>query len=151
MEQIVLTYLKRRGFSNAEEALRQETKQQQQATTTTATAAGTSTTVDSATATAAAAASASASPPSGTLDIHALATEMSLDQHTHLLRQILLYSTAEATPDAYVHAFEQLKRWIADSLDVYRPELQGIVWPIFAHIFIQLIHRGFPHDGQHTQ
>lgn len=120
VEQVVLAYLKRRGFTQAEAALRAESK----ANTATA-----------------------ASAPSGAVDIHTFAGDISLDQHTHLLKQILTYSIQESTPDVYTVSFETLKKWMSECIDVYRPELYACLWPIYAHIFIQLIHRGFPWDA----
>lgn len=140
VERVVLAYLKRRGFTQAEEALKQDAKMAQAAAAATTTSA-------SANSVAPTDAAAAASGSESTVDIHTFATEISLDQHTHLLKQILHYSIAESSPDAFASAFDHLKKWMSDCIDVYRSELFCCLWPIYAHIFIQLIHRGFPHDA----
>ena len=142
IEGLVLAYLKRRGYKNAAEALRAEASRAQRPAT--AAAAGSSGASD------AAASAAVPPPPAGSVDVHTLSADLSLDQHTHLVRQLLFYSSAECSPDAYSSSFEHLKRWIADCMQVYRNELHAVLWPIYAHVFIQLVHRGFPQDGQET-
>jgi hypothetical protein len=121
IEKLVITYLKRRGFANTAEALASE------------------------------AAKAKSGDKPGPLaplpDIHSYAAEMSLDQHTHLYKQIVHFSLAESNPDVYTSSFEKLRRWMVECMDVYKNELQLVLWPLVAHVFIQLIHRGFPHDA----
>ncbi|ANB14143.1 Taf5p [Sugiyamaella lignohabitans] len=42
-------------------------------------------------------------------------------------------------PEAYVAAYRALKNWTDRSLDLYRPELRRILYPVFVHIFLELI------------
>lgn len=138
MESLVLAYLKQRGFSHTEEALKQDSAKAKAA-------AGGADAAVAASSSAASAASASAS--SSTADIHTFSSDISLDQHTHLLRQILLYSSSESTPDRYAHSFDQLKRWVLECMEPFRSEIHQILWPLYVGCFIQLVHKGFPHDA----
>ena len=50
-----------------------------------------------------------------------------------------------ASPPKYIEVFDSLKNWVEDSLDVYKPELQRILWPIFVYSFLELVAKN--HDG----
>ncbi|KAL9110017.1 MAG: hypothetical protein Q9227_005356 [Pyrenula ochraceoflavens] len=49
---------------------------------------------------------------------------------------------APVLPQKYVEAFDALKNWIDDALDIYKPELQRILWPVFVYSFLELVSRG---------
>lgn len=49
---------------------------------------------------------------------------------------------------AYSKAFALLQTFIDQSLDVYKPELQRIQWPIFVHAYLNLIADFYPRDGR---
>ena len=49
---------------------------------------------------------------------------------------------------AYSKAFGALKTWIENCLDIYKPELTRIQWPIFVHAFLNLIADFYPRDGK---
>ncbi|KAJ1907313.1 Transcription initiation factor TFIID subunit 5 [Coemansia sp. IMI 209127] len=56
---------------------------------------------------------------------------------------ILFYNEAEqGNPDAYNQSYKELRRWIDSSLDVYKHELYAASYPIFAHSYMDLLHRG---------
>jgi transcription initiation factor TFIID subunit 5 len=44
-------------------------------------------------------------------------------------------------PNLYVSAYSAVKDWTENSLDLYKPELRRILYPIFVHIFLELIAR----------
>lgn len=145
MESLVLAYLKKRGYNQTEEVLKQEAaKQQQQAKT----AAGGAEAAVAASSSAASVTAASSSSSSSTSDIHTFSSDISLEQHTHLLRQILLYSSSESTPDRYAHSFDHLKRWVMECMEPFRSEIHQVLWPLYVGCFMQLVHKGFPHDAQ---
>ncbi|KAG0306688.1 Transcription initiation factor TFIID subunit 5 [Dissophora globulifera] len=46
-------------------------------------------------------------------------------------------------PDAYDQAYSSLRRWVENSLDLYKPELIAILFPLFVHSYLNLVSRGF--------
>ncbi|KAF9101390.1 Transcription initiation factor TFIID subunit 5 [Mortierella sp. GBA35] len=45
-------------------------------------------------------------------------------------------------PEAYDQAYSSLRRWIENSLDLYKPELMSILFPLFLHSYLNLVNRG---------
>lgn len=48
----------------------------------------------------------------------------------------------DGTPKAYLHAYSMLRDWTEASLDIYRPELRKVLYPIFVHSFLDLVNKG---------
>ncbi|CDK27805.1 unnamed protein product [Kuraishia capsulata CBS 1993] len=46
------------------------------------------------------------------------------------------------TPQAYTRAYSMLRSWCESSLDLYRYELEKILFPIFIHCYLNLIAKG---------
>lgn len=44
--------------------------------------------------------------------------------------------------------FGLLQKWIENSLDIYRPELTRILWPVFVHSYLNLIADFYPRDAK---
>lgn len=56
---------------------------------------------------------------------------------------IMFYNEAEeGNPDAYNQSYQELRRWIDSSLDVYKHELYAASYPIFVHAYLDLLTRG---------
>lgn len=49
----------------------------------------------------------------------------------------------ENDPNIYYRAYSMLRNWVETSLDLYKPELSRISYPIFVHCFLELISKGF--------
>ncbi|KAK3814303.1 MAG: WD40-repeat-containing domain protein [Benniella sp.] len=47
-----------------------------------------------------------------------------------------------SSPDAYEQAYLSLRRWVQNSLDLYKPELMSILFPLFVHSYLNLVNRG---------
>uniref|UniRef100_A0A060T8F1 ARAD1D05940p n=1 Tax=Blastobotrys adeninivorans TaxID=409370 RepID=A0A060T8F1_BLAAD len=45
-------------------------------------------------------------------------------------------------PSLYYRAYASLKDWAESSLELYRPELRRLLYPIFVHMFLELIAKG---------
>ncbi|EEB07456.1 SAGA complex subunit/TATA-binding protein associated factor/transcription factor TFIID complex subunit Taf5 [Schizosaccharomyces japonicus yFS275] len=45
----------------------------------------------------------------------------------------------EETPDACAHTYTILREWIDSSLDLYKPELRRILFPVFVHFYLDLL------------
>ncbi|WIA36958.1 hypothetical protein OEZ86_008196 [Tetradesmus obliquus] len=61
------------------------------------------------------------------------------------LQDLLFCVAAEANPQAYVDSFDQLAAWADSSLDLYRMELQRVLYPVFVHVYLQLVQYGASH------
>ncbi|ORY82423.1 transcription factor TFIID complex subunit Taf5 [Protomyces lactucae-debilis] len=48
----------------------------------------------------------------------------------------------DGTPQAYDHAYKMLASWTEASLDIYKPELRKLLFPIFVHSFLDLVQKG---------
>lgn len=66
-----------------------------------------------------------------------------LDQHTNVLRTLLNNDLTQTSPDWYIESYRYLRRWIDTSLDLYKSELQGILFPVFMHCYLELVLKGF--------
>ncbi|KAI0321729.1 TFIID and SAGA subunit [Amylostereum chailletii] len=44
--------------------------------------------------------------------------------------------------------FRELELWVEGSLDMYRPEFRPILYPIFCHFYLDLVHLGFKDAAQ---
>ncbi|PGH23281.1 hypothetical protein AJ80_02697 [Polytolypa hystricis UAMH7299] len=45
-------------------------------------------------------------------------------------------------------AFEMTKTWIDDNLDIYKPELRRVLWPLFVYSYLNLITSLFPLEAR---
>jgi hypothetical protein len=100
--------------------------------------------------------------------IETLAFELRAEQDSSLQPSILLPrrdeariasgtgdSSAESAQGAqaagdlgYEAMFSRLKKWVCDSLDIYRDELSGIMYPMFVHCFLDLIAKNMGPSGR---
>ncbi|KAK6537866.1 Transcription initiation factor TFIID subunit 5 [Orbilia ellipsospora] len=48
----------------------------------------------------------------------------------------------------YDKAYSRLRSWIENSLDLYKPELRRIAFPVFVHMFLSLMRTGVPAEGR---
>ena len=44
-------------------------------------------------------------------------------------------------PAVYVRGYSMLKAWVESSLDIYRPELFRVLYPLFVHAFLDLVRK----------
>jgi transcription initiation factor TFIID subunit 5 len=49
-------------------------------------------------------------------------------------------------PPKYRAAYEGIKKWIDETLDIYKPELRRILWPLFVHSYLQLVAELYPSE-----
>lgn len=49
----------------------------------------------------------------------------------------------ENDPEIYLVSYSMLRKWVDTSLDLYKPELSRLLYPIFIHCFLELINKGF--------
>ncbi|KAG0001149.1 Transcription initiation factor TFIID subunit 5 [Entomortierella chlamydospora] len=53
-----------------------------------------------------------------------------------------------SSPDAYEIAYSSLRKWVENSLDVYKPELMSILFPLFVHSYLNLVNRGLKEQAK---
>eukprot|EP00741_Cyanophora_paradoxa_P005686 tig00000903_g5513.t1 len=57
--------------------------------------------------------------------------------------QILSFNNMDNDPARYQQSYGEVREWIHQSLEIYKGELLAILYPIFAHCFLELIERGY--------
>ncbi|WPG97413.1 Hypothetical protein R9X50_00018800 [Acrodontium crateriforme] len=48
----------------------------------------------------------------------------------------------------YLHAYNMAQNWVDNVLDIYKPELKRLLWPLFVYSYLSLISDYYPRDGQ---
>lgn len=49
----------------------------------------------------------------------------------------------ENDPEIYLIAYNTLRKWVETSLDLYKPELSKLLYPLFIHCYLELIYKNF--------
>ncbi|KAI5789118.1 WD40-repeat-containing domain protein [Geopyxis carbonaria] len=62
--------------------------------------------------------------------------------HTDADGRPIITKPEEYPETMYEKAYSHLRRWIDNSLDIYKPELRRLVFPVFVHFYLNLIHSG---------
>ncbi|KIV86362.1 hypothetical protein PV11_01976 [Exophiala sideris] len=50
-------------------------------------------------------------------------------------------------PPRYYEMFTRLRAWTDDALDVYKPEVKRLLWPIFVYSYLDLVKRFYPKEA----
>ncbi len=74
--------------------------------------------------------------------------EKSVEQGLHARNITKTSNKAENTPDMYEESYARLRRFIESSLDKYRNELATVLWPVFVYVFLDMVTKGFVHEGE---
>ncbi|KAK4669530.1 Transcription initiation factor TFIID subunit 5 [Podospora pseudopauciseta] len=53
-----------------------------------------------------------------------------------------------ADPKRYLKAFILIKNWIDNNLDIYKFELEKLLWPIFVYSYLELVGQGYHEDSK---
>ncbi|EGW34225.1 uncharacterized protein SPAPADRAFT_134515 [Spathaspora passalidarum NRRL Y-27907] len=64
------------------------------------------------------------------------------------LRELEQKKKRESDPAIYTTAYSMLRRWVDSSLDLYKPELSRVLYPLFIHCFLELISKGYDTDAK---
>ena len=75
-----------------------------------------------------------------------------------MLRRESLHTDANGQPNrtaldeslgrAFIRAFTVLTSYIENTLDIYKPELKRVLWPVFVYSFLHLVADFYPRDAQ---
>lgn len=52
------------------------------------------------------------------------------------------------SPSTLQDSFSKLQAWVDESLDLYKSELQAVLYPLYVHIFLDLVSRNFIAEGE---
>merc|ERR1712038_326193 len=55
---------------------------------------------------------------------------------------------SEGDPSIYAEAYKDLQKFVEASLDLYRHELALILYPVFVHMYLELVYNGHENDAQ---
>ncbi|KAG0055098.1 Transcription initiation factor TFIID subunit 5 [Gryganskiella cystojenkinii] len=64
-------------------------------------------------------------------------------------QNMLLNKAEMANPDAYEQAYSSLRLWVENSLDLYKPELIAVLYPLFVHSYLNLVDRALKNQAKH--
>ncbi|ORY00702.1 WD40 repeat-like protein [Basidiobolus meristosporus CBS 931.73] len=78
-----------------------------------------------------------------------VATDFTSQDEASVPDYLLFYNEAEqGNPDAYGDSYLSLRRWIENSLDLYKGELKVVLYPIYIHAFLDLVSKGYREQAQ---
>ncbi|GAB1609081.1 TAF5-like RNA polymerase II p300/CBP-associated factor-associated factor 65 kDa subunit 5L [Argonauta hians] len=63
-------------------------------------------------------------------------------QHLSTINNVLAYSSITGDASACDHQFSQLKQFICDAVEPYRSELHVLLFPMFVHVYLEMLHNG---------
>ena len=80
-------------------------------------------------------------------DAEARGKKMQLSKDEYSANFLLFWSAKGSRGDAegYVRAYAELSQFVATSFEAYRTELFAVCWPLFVHLFIELVEKGHAH------
>eukprot|EP00884_Botryococcus_braunii_P012702 jgi/Botrbrau1/21432/Bobra.0216s0045.1 len=70
-----------------------------------------------------------------------------LDPTTGLVSQLLFHLIGENDARKYIISYDQLVAWVDNSLDMYKGELNLLLYPIFIHCYLELINLNASGEG----
>ncbi|KAK3710376.1 hypothetical protein QZH41_012300 [Actinostola sp. cb2023] len=73
--------------------------------------------------------------------------ETSLDIDTDISSVLSAYNS-EADPSRYEEYYTILQHFVEKSLDIYKPELAMVLYPLFIHMYLELVYKGFQRNAQ---
>ncbi|VUC28169.1 unnamed protein product [Clonostachys rosea] len=59
-----------------------------------------------------------------------------------------LQQMANIGPKKYGIAFNNLKEWVENNLDIYKYELSKLLWPVFVYSFMELVAQGYTEEAK---
>lgn len=65
-----------------------------------------------------------------------------LDTEQGIVQNLLFYNAADNDPEQYLVSFDRLAAWVDNSLDMFKGDLVRILYPVFVHVYLQLVSVG---------
>lgn len=81
-------------------------------------------------------------------DIKDLDLRLAKEKELRELKDYEARKRRETNPDVYEIAYNALRKWVDSSLDLYKPELSKILYPIFIHCYLELIYKEFTAEAK---
>lgn len=128
VDNVVAQYLKKRGYAQAEAALKAEAKV-------------TGVTLDDLK-------NRYAPPPAAPFraSAHPLA-RLKLESDAAVVNYIMFYNQEENARTRYEESYTKFRDWVHTSLDLYKPELLAVLFPVFVHCYLDLIAKSYLEEG----
>lgn len=82
--------------------------------------------------------------------LETMAFELRNDQDASISNYLLFSGAAEvsASLGTYEQAYQRLKQWSQESLDVYKDELAQVLYPVGVHAYLDLVAKGLGADAE---
>ena len=61
--------------------------------------------------------------------------KISKEKELKQLKELEKKTKRESDPEIYFTAYSMLRRWVGSSLDLYKPELSRVLYPLYIHCF----------------
>lgn len=74
--------------------------------------------------------------------------KISKEKELKQLKELEKKTKRESDPEIYFTAYSMLRRWVGSSLDLYKPELSRVLYPLYIHCFLELISKGFSSEAK---
>lgn len=71
-----------------------------------------------------------------------------LNESSQKLSEFEASDSAKGSDSIYEVMFAKLKKWVYNSLDIYRDELSQILYPMFVHCFLDLVAKNLSGNGK---
>ena len=120
---LVLEYLKKKGYAKAERAFKEDIGKEGE--------------------------EALEKEEEGIKRVEELAFDISKESNISLTHTLLFFGTAQhMIPALYASNYEALSNWVVGStLDIYKNELEELLFPIFVHSYLDLISKDFSNEA----
>ncbi|KAI5704880.1 hypothetical protein M8J75_009671 [Diaphorina citri] len=73
--------------------------------------------------------------------------DLGIDPNDSEIGDLLSAYESEGDPNLYEDAYQDLKKFIENSLDVYKYELGLVLYPVLVHMYIELVYNGHEHQA----
>ena len=72
---------------------------------------------------------------------------LKLDSDAAVVNYIMFYNQEENARTRYDESYSKFRDWVHTSLDLYKPELLAMLFPVFVHCYIDLVSKGYFEEG----
>lgn len=75
-------------------------------------------------------------------------SHLAKEKELRMLRDEEEKQRRENDPEMYNRAYKILRGWVETSLDLYKPELTRLLYPLFVHCYLELVSKNYPKDAK---
>lgn len=70
-----------------------------------------------------------------------------MESDAAVVNYIMFYNQEENTRTRYDESYTKFRDWVHSSLDLYKPELLAVLFPVFVHCYLDLLAKGYVEEG----